>query len=375
MSALPCLLLVLAAAPDRLTGDWKGSRTTLEDRGITIDLVYTAEAFTNFLGGRHGPTLLGHIDAALTLDTARLGLWQGGKLFLLGQNNHGTGVNSLVGSANTISNAEDSEPFTQLTELFFEQTWLDDAILIRLGKQDASRDFALSPYGSDFINNNFGMFPTSPLPNYLATGLGAVLVVQPFSWLVTRAAIFEGRPLVGSVGFDSAFRKDSGFVVAAGLAGIHRLTATEGTTSFSAWRHADSELPQGFNWGFFVQHDQRVYADPANVENEGGLVVTLRFAWAMPDRTQLPLYAGAALTWRGLFSRDDDSVGLGFGAFIVRTQAGGTAGPGSELFFELFYKLRVTRFFSAQPTVQLYRSPGGDGANAILAGVRVEIVY
>ena len=59
--------------------------------------------------------MLGHIDAALTLDTEKLGLWPGGHFYFLGQNNHGTGINELVGSATSISNYE-ARPYTQLTE-------------------------------------------------------------------------------------------------------------------------------------------------------------------------------------------------------------------------------------------------------------------
>ena len=373
MIALTCLLLVLAAPGDQLTGDWGGNRTALEDHGITLSVVYTSEVFVNFLGRAHGPTLLGHIDAAISLDTEKLGLWRGGRLFVLGQNNHGRGINEIVGSANTISNAEDIE-FTQLSEFFFEQGWLDNRVFIRIGKQDASRDFALSPYGSDFINNNFGMFPTSPLPNYAANGLGAVLIVQPSSWLITRAAIFEGSPEIGSLGFDTAFKKDAGFTLIAGAAIVHALAAAQGTTSFSFWRQARSDFPENYNWGFFVQHDERIFFDPNDPEGDGGLVAQARFSWTMPDRNLVTIYASGAVTWKGIASRDADSVGVGFGYLGISEPLLGSAVAGSELHFELFYKMRVAPFLGLQPTVQFIRSPGGDGPDAFIAGLRFELV-
>lgn len=371
MASLQILLVVLAAQGEQLTGDWGGNRTTLEDNGISLGLVYTPEVFTNFVGDQHGPTFLGHIDASISLDTGKLGLWQNGRLFLLGQSNHGRGINSLVGSANTISNTEDSE-FTQLSEFFFEQSWLDGRLFVRLGKQDASRDFALSPYGSDFINNNFGMFPTSPLPNYAANGLGAVLVVQPVSWLFTRAAIFEGSPEVGSLGFDSAFRKGAGFTLVAGAAVVNTVLNAERTTSLSFWRQTRDDFPENYNWGFFVQHDVRIFT--ADAESERGLVATARFSWAMPDRNLITFYGGGGLTWRGISSREADSIGVGFGVLGISEQLLGSPGNGSEIFVEAFYKMRVIEFFSLQPTFQYYRTPGGDGPDAFIAGVRLELV-
>src|SRR5262245_611880 len=87
---------------DHLTGEWGGVRTRLADRGVTIDACYASDAFT-----AHGATaMLGHVDVALTLDTGKLGLWSGGTLYALGQNNHGSGINDRVGSAVGVSNLE-----------------------------------------------------------------------------------------------------------------------------------------------------------------------------------------------------------------------------------------------------------------------------
>jgi carbohydrate-selective porin OprB len=64
---------------------------------------------------------------------------------------------------------------------------------------------------------------------------------------------------------------------------------------------------------------------------------------------------------------------VGFGYFTVSEQLGGTPGRGSEVFVEVFYKWRLTHFISLQPDVQYYRHPGGDGPDALLAGVRLKL--
>src|ERR1043166_5363069 len=122
---------------DHLTGDWGGARSALADRGVSIDAFYSSEVFT----ARGESSLLGHADLAVTVDTKKLGLWDGGTLYALVQNNHGnSGITTAVGSAQPVTNLE-ADPYTQLTELFVEQTLLGERLRIRLGKQDANRDF------------------------------------------------------------------------------------------------------------------------------------------------------------------------------------------------------------------------------------------
>src|SRR3954470_4307199 len=104
------------AGGDHLTGEWGGARSKLADQGVTIDVVYASDVYT----ARGDMTALGHIDAAVTLDTHKLGLWDGGTFYVLGQNNHGSGPNEEIGSAVGVSNLE-AQSYTQLTELFLEQ--------------------------------------------------------------------------------------------------------------------------------------------------------------------------------------------------------------------------------------------------------------
>src|SRR6201995_593082 len=110
---------------DHLTGDWGGARSALADHGATIDATYASDLFT----ARGEASALGHVDLALTLDSHKLGLWDGGTVYVLAQNNHGSGINDPVGSAQPVTNLE-AAPYTQLTELFVEQA-LGDRLRIR----------------------------------------------------------------------------------------------------------------------------------------------------------------------------------------------------------------------------------------------------
>lgn len=367
---------------DHLTGDWGGARGALGDRGVAIDGIYASDAFT----ARGKTALLGHVDAALTLDTGKLGLWDGGTLYVLVQNNHGHGINNTVGSDQPVTNLE-AAPYTQLTELFLEQTALDDRLRIRIGKQDANRDFGTPRFGGNFINNNFGMYPTSPLPSYPSTGLGAIAAAQPVAWLTGKLAIYEGSPEVGGLGLTGAFRSGAGYTVVGGAAATHHLGADGrhgGTTSAGVWRQsgdftevgvAPGAAPRMFDSdaGWFVQHDERLYLHPSDPGDPRGLTVILRASGARSDRSPVTRYAGGSAAWHGVGPRHNDTVGIGAGYFRVAEPLGGSPGPRDEWFVEAFYKLRLTSFVSLQPDFQAFRHPGGDGADALVAGIRLKL--
>jgi carbohydrate-selective porin OprB len=371
---------------NHLTGRWGGARDWLEEHGVVIDIVYAAEVFANAAqqtGGQNS-TLTGHLDVALTLDFEQMGLWPGGKFYVLGQNNHGQGINDLVGSANQISNIE-STPYTQLGEFFFEQTLFKELITIRLGKQDANREFGTPRFGGNFINNNFGMLPSTPFPSYPTNGLGAALIVKPLDWFAIRAMLIEGNPQVGSYGFDSALAPNAGHFFITSLAATHRFgegARNGGTTSLGFFRQqgllpelGDVALPRIFDSGigFFFQNDERLYLHPGDKDDVRGLNLITRVGWSQPDRYLMNFYVGASVAWHGLGARMDDTVGLGFGYITLAQQTNGTPGPGSEVFFELFYKWRLTHFLSLQPDLQYYRTPGGDGQDALLVGIRLKV--
>lgn len=361
-------------AGDHASGDWGGVRDTLADHGVAFDLIYSAEAFADI---GHGGTALGHVDGSLTLDTQKLGLWPGGTLYALGQNNHGSGISDRVGSAAPVSNLDVADPYTQLTELFYEQHAFDDTLSIRIGKQDANRDFGTPRFGGNFLNANSGMFPNSALPSYPTTGLGALVAVRVTAWLTARTGIYEGSPSFGGFGLDTAFAPGAGTIAAAGLAATRHGglgQRDDGTTSVGLW-HATgafdeigAAMPRTFatNDGFFVQHDEHLYANPDDPKDATGLNVILRFSWARSDRNAISRYAGGTAAWHGLGMRNDDTIGIGVGYLALGAHR-------DELYVELTYKWRITKFVSLQPDVELYRHPGGDGRDAFLAGGRIKL--
>ena len=350
MTGASLALLCVVMAADALTGNWSGARDELADLGLQFDVAFTTEGW--LVWPVNSGTLMAHLDLALTVDTEKLKLWRGGRFYLLGQVNVGDGVNELVGSVNEVSNLE-ARGFTQVAELFFEQSLFEQKVRFRLGKQDSNRDFGTPRYAGNFINNNFGMFPTALLPSYPATALGATLLVDPLAWLSIRGALYQGNPQVGRIDLDPG----EGAIGVLGLAVKHVFPGRHGgTTSGGGWAHSNGE------WGVMFQNDERVYSHPDDPKDGRGLNLITRFSWSKTS-TFPPLYFGASLAWHGLWARDNDTVGFGFGYF---TRNGG----GDELLFEAFYKARLTHWFSVQPDLELYRI---GGETSVLFGLRLRL--
>jgi porin len=349
-------------AGDHATGSWGGKRDALEDHGVTIDLVYYVEVF-DAVGD--DATALGHIDAALTLDTEKLGLWPGGTFYVLGQNGHGDGVNTVVGSATPISNLE-APAFTQLTELFYEQALADDAVKLRVGKQDANRDFGTPRYAGNFINGTLGMFPNVALPSFPTTGLGAYAQIKPAHWLAVKSGVYEGSPESGGFGLDTAFADGAGYVGVGAVAATGHFGPShrhEATTSVGVWHKGGDTIA---NDGMFAQTDEHLFAHPDDPKDASGLTVIGRFSYARPERSAITRYFGGSAAYYGIGFHHDDSAGIAAGYLTL-------APSGSEWFVDATYKARLTKFVSLQPDVEFYRHPGGVDGDAFLVGIRLKV--
>jgi porin len=374
------------------TGTWGGARSAWVEHGVHIDLDYTADGFGRLSGRGDAPRAAYHgtVDLILTLDTEKLGLWGGGTLFVYGQNGHGADISDGLRVRMPVNNLE-APPFTELAELWLQQDLFGGVLRLKLGKQDANRDFAAPRFPGNFIHSSFGVLPSLPLPSFPAPGLGAVAYVEPAPWLSLRTGVYEGEPRVGSLGFDSALQSHGEFSVAAlvlrhGL-GDERPAAAE--YSAGAWYHSSdittSERSFSNDYGAFALTDVVWPIAPQQSNDPRSVQMFVRAGWAPPDRNPLTLYVGGGVTYHGLRG-GNDTLGLGAGRARFTALAAAPspaeapsndalpspARPGNEAFCELFYKARLMAWFTVEPDLQLSFRPGPEGT-ALVGGVRVKL--
>lgn len=345
------------------TGDWGGARKQLEDHGVRLELAYTADLFA-VLTGEQLAAYHGNVDLMLTLDSTKLGLWPGGTLFVYGQNGHGSGVSDRLGALMPVSNLEE-QPFTQLSELWYEQRFWSERLWLRLGKQDANRDFAAPRFPGNFVHSSFGSPPTIPMPTFPTPGLGALAYVEVAHGLELRAGVYDASPELESFGFADAF--EGGPFVIASATTQHEVLGLSDAALYSAgaWYRAATPDAPSHTEGGYVTADVLWPVGPA----KNTLQTFVRAGWASPEPSAFTLYVGGGVTYHAL--RGDDTVGLGGGHVRARDESNTSAA--NESFLELFYKARFTPWFSVEPELQLLFGPGGSERTVLLGDVRVKI--
>lgn len=337
---------------DDATGTWGGARTALEDRGVHVDLDYVAESFTRDL---KAIAYRGSVDFTFDFDTAKAGLWKGGRLLAFAQQAHGQGVSDDLGLAMPASNYE-AQAFTQLSELWFQQD-LPHGIGLRIGKQDANRDFAAPRFPGNFLNSAYGVVPNTPLPSYPAPALGAALFLQPTEIVGLRAGVYEGAPEAGSFA-GHAFDDGTGlFAVAAAHLEVEEGAARDTQAQLGGWHHTALDRSGAFA---VVDHLRRL--SPGSTEDKRSVQAFVRGSWDPDAQGSDPVvYVGSGLTAHG-FVGANNTVGLGSGFVSISDRDQG--------FVELFFKWRPVPWFTVQPDAQVHFV--GENAH-VLVGLRCKV--
>lgn len=346
------LVATSAVADERSSGDWGGVRTRLADAGVAIQVDYTAESFMR--DDAENGSYLGNVDVSVTVDVEKLGAWSGGQVFLYGQNNHSSGISHSLNLTMPVSNL-DAESFTQLSEFWLEQQ-LGSHVTVRLGKQDANRDFASPRFAGNFLNSSFGVLPGAPIPSFPAPAMGAAVLTEPTTWLGVHAGIYEGDPEVGTFG-ETAFENGAGLFAIGALVLRHDFRGPDsGIASVGGWTHTNSDRS-----GVYGIYDLLIPIESTDRESARSVQFFVRGNWSPQDNEDVGLYVGGGVTAHG-FLGANNTIGLGTGH--AQTE------QSHETFVELFYKWRPRHWLTLEPDLQLYDT---GGAHPVFVGLRLKL--
>jgi porin len=367
------------------TGDWWGGRTWLAEHGISIYLDYYGEVFWNTRGGirtTEDGVYSGLFELAVEISTESAGLWDGGTLFFLFRNKHGQGITEdYVGGFQALSKIE-APPFTNVAELWYSQSFLEDRIWIKIGKMDANVDFAGIDHGEEFINASADYSPTIPLASYPDPDLGFALGIEPMPWLSVNFGVYNGAPDADR-SLRGAFADLSGPMVLAQPAFHYGLFGRQGHIRAGGWFNGtetespDSEDPEpksyGEAYGWYLTLDQEIWRErPEDEEDEQGMGVFGQYGWAPPDRSAAEHYVGAGIRWAGMIPRRDRDV-AGTGVFHVRFSDEANLERDTETVVEAFYRIQLLGCLALKPDLQYIINPGGTAnPDALAVGLRFE---
>lgn len=382
-----------------LSGGWFGAREALEARGIEFDASLTFDWIGNLAGGFvEGSRTPYLVDLQLSLDLGPLIGWKGGEVFALGQIQRGSNASaSLVGDLQGFDNIETPSGISQLSQLWFRQTLLEERLAFKVGKLDFLSDFASPPASQGFINSGMNSPITiNPMaaPTYPNQAFGVVLQGRPLDWLGLGAGIYDGSnpPALGALpsgtgpsGPGTFFDNEAGYFVIGELDLNWSLEGLPGVLGLGGWGHTGSfERFDGRDrrgaQGAYASLQQTLWlADRSDLEAPS-LSLWLTGSIAPESLDPVAWSVAGGILWNGpIPGRPEDALGVGVAYAAASTAAGSPFTGRGELAVEAYYRIAVTPWLSVQPDLQVIATPGagasGDLGTAVVGILRVIVDF
>jgi porin len=407
-----------------LLGPVWGVRPWLNQYGVTLGLSEISEVFGNPTGGIHrGAAYDGLTEMSLGIDLGkRLGI-PGGTFNVSAFQIHGRSESQdNLDNLNTVSGIEANRA-TRLWELWYDQSFRDNQLDIKIGQQSLDQEFIVSASAGVFANTMFG-WPALPSydlyaggPAYPLSSLG-VRVRGSAGPLTVLAGVFDDNPAGGPFNNDpqpadgsgALFSLNTGALFIAeldynlnapsagdtdtdsaagggGLPGIYKLGAWFDTASFPDGRYDDtgglladpasngSNGMHRHNFSVYGVADQTIWRPDPN--GARSVNIFTRLMGAPGDRNLIDFAANLGVVLRDpLPHRYNDTLGFA-GGFTklgrhtldydrdVQVFNPGVYSPlrSSESYLELAYQYVPVGWMTIQPDAQYIFMPGGGIAN------------
>jgi porin len=398
---------------EKLTGDWGGARTRLEDAGLSFEATFTGDFSANLSGGlKKGKGFSGLLQLGAELDLEKLVGWKGGSFYAGAYFIRGHGLTTYeVGNLLTMSNIE-FDHSNRLGEVFFKQELLDDRLAIKIGQLAADGDFATSDTAGLFVNSTFGWpglmgvdlysgGPAYPVPT------PGVHVAYAFddAWSI-QAGLYNGDP----AGRDDKNDHNLDFPVNDGAFAIGELAyaykpaegsgGLPGTYKVGAWYnslHFDDlrrDVRHKGDYALYGVIDQTVWqgGDLKDPSPASASVFARAVLAPQQDRNLIDYYFDVGFNLKGMTpGRPDDVFGVAFAyAHISKEQRrldrfNGDPLHSSEMVIEASYQAQLAGWFKLQPFAQYVVRPGGGDPdpdrpnrrlkNATILGFRTQVDF
>ena len=393
---------------EHLLGDWYGTRTSLEDRGITPTLTFVTDSLGNPSGGKEqGFTTANNVGLDLNFDWEKLCDFEGASLLFSTSYRFGGSLSAnYIHNVFTVQQVFGGETF-RLVNVAYLQKLFDDRLEFRIGRIATGDDFLVSPYNYIFVQNGFdgnpvGIFFNSPgMTAYPNDTWGARVKVRPTARTYIMGGVYNGDASIRDNDNHGADFSMDGPLFAIveiayqpnslqgdrGLIGNYKAGFWYDDSRFTNFN--TGEFERG-NWGFYTLFDQ-VLVRFGEQGSHRGFGIAGSFL-VSPDQavSQMPYFFTAAFVTRGIFpSRPVDVAGFGvvFGNFSDDLQDSQqraqlldpTVGvQRHETALELTYRFAL--FKSAlyfQPDFQYIFRPGGTGriSDALVLGAQVGVNF
>jgi porin len=397
-----------------------------KDSGIRLGGIWLGDSSGVLSGGRNpgawGLNSLEIID--LNLDTEKLFGWTGGSFGTELLQFNGQNTNSLAGAFPGFDSIEAGPPFnrTELYQLWYRQSFLDNKLIFRIGKSVPTFDFnnvvrpvpvddpaAAIPAVTALAYTPIFVNPTmlGVIPGYYNSASGITTTFAPTKSLYLNYGFYDGNmanPNAALTGTGFSGPHFNGYYFHIGEIGYSYRLGPErkpGNFGVGVWgqtgklNNFTGGQSNGAN-GVYLFGTQRLWFRNPGVDNSG---VSGFYQFGANDTNALRgrQYVGGGLTAFGLVpQRPDDSFGMGLnctwltqgatGADIFYPQADSNLVPAlrpSQLMYQCYYQMKLVDGWFFQTTLTDIPTPGippekGHGTsfpNAFTITLRLTVLF
>ena len=426
---LPLPAVAAEHAPDfaatTLSGDWGGARSSLWQRGLSLEAGLKFDSLRNRGGTRDGTQTVSHLELRLRADLQQLLGWKNAVAYINTDTDNGPGINARrTGSLMGVSNIEVPVPTTRLFHAWLQKGLMDDRFSLLAGIYPIDSEFFTMDSAATLLHPAYGTPADLALTNAPSVFNNAAFGVRA-KWFSEDREIYAMGALMDGIPNDPARPKatairfakgDGAFVIAelgwmpletghafepvdpADVRQTPALVAHEkygGISKYAIglWRYgnrvadqldvdANGDPLQRRSQGGYVLAERSLF----NLGGEAGRDVTAfgRYSFSAGHSTALDRMWNLGLRIRGpLASRPDDSLAIGWTRSRLASKwravqaAAGTDTVAAEEALEVTWRAAITQWFQVQPNFQYVRRPGGaaNARNATLIGARVELTF
>jgi len=383
----------------RLTDGWLEFLQQASEKGVDVTLGLTNVYQENLHGGesthRQAGRYSGAYDLEIGVDLEKLKLIPGGKVYALAQGSWSQGIDGpSVGSLFGVNCDAYGDRATDLLQLWYEQSLLENRLKIRVGKLDMTGGFQCQGCPVSFDGNTYANDPTlqflncalinNPSIPFPQQGLGAIVFAEPVDGFYMSAGIADANADNRTTGWHTAFEEDANTLTIFETGITPTLPSAngpmQGAYRVGAWY--DTALPKADSWGGYTSCDQMIFKEDDNKDDTQGLGLFARYGLANDDVFMISQFWSAGAQYQGLIpGRDNDVLGFGVANGQLRTVDfdyvnGGFVFPkGKETVYELYYNIMLAPWLSLTPDFQFIKDPISTGSDASVFGLRLQITF
>lgn len=371
------------------------------NHGIYIDGAWLGDVDNLFSGGIPGAdrwTSNSLFLLSLTVNTKKLGVWEGGLFGVQFLQFNGQATNVQAGTVQGYNSLPGAPPLdrSELYQLWYMQELFNKKLVIRIGKVVPTFHFnnVVNPvplqdknitipavtsllYTPIFVNPSlYGV-----LPGYYNSAYGITLSFAPVKYWYLSLGAYDGNLANGTqTGLTGPNFNGSYFDI--GETGFNWLIGKNnlpGTIGVGAWRQTGliQEAPLFFEHGasgYYLFGSQRLWYKNPNINNSG-ISTFYQYGQHASDVLPVKKYLGGGLTFFGLVPcRENDSMGIGTAFSWLNQHSFSRA---TELMFQAYYQAQIMKGIFLEPALSYIPTPAAQpNLDAAVAGtMRLIILF